>query len=697
MKEKDPILADELSRRIAAEMQGKRRPPVSEAIEQEAELAAKLINLAQDTHPDPDFVARLGSQLARRAAQKHKSQKNQAPPERPSFWQQLTQMLKEGTTMNRNKYLLGALGALVLIVVAAYILMNRGGNGGSEPAISVAEDSNTPSITTDNADTTEQPTEETEAVAVADLPPLPALENSGQAVGLGGGGGSAANIRPQSGGGGGIVEGATALDADGNIIYTHPFSGTTFTLNATLPTEPLLAPVLQNVPDEAATVEQARELATKFGFTGQLYREQYPVFEGEGIDPAYEPPVIYHIFDGPRSLTIDAWGVYYNDSSIQNDWENPLPFAQAAPIAEAYVQEHGLIDFEYEVQQIWGTDVNFVRKIDGQPMNQPELTVSVSHDGRIFAVSYQVLRNAQILGRYPLITAQAAWERLQSGVFENGILFNYSIGPETAIAEPAIAIEDPYVDLYQFWIREYAPGDEIHLYDWPVVYLPVDTDADPRIQIRNYTVQADSATLNALAERVGQQTHIWGQVGPDGSTIELAGWEPIEQIQAPISGPGVISREGDLVVFTSDDSGSSYILPDAPADLADGTGVYVFAWVARDLGQAYPVADWENIDKIVNIEPEAPPIEDLPIEEPLPIDGDGRGFDLYTYESFTVNEVSLAYYYTYSWPTDEAGEIRFEGQPTIIVQPTWKFSGQTDTGEYVDFFVQATDAEHVQR
>jgi hypothetical protein len=59
--------------------------------------------------------------------------------------------------------------------------------------------------------------------------------------------------------------------------------------------------------------------------------------------------------------------------------------------------------------------------------------------------------------------------------------------------------------------------------------------------------------------------------------------------------------------------------------------------------------------------------------------------------------VSLAYYTTYSWPTDDAGETRYEGQPTIIVQPTWKFSGQTDTGEYVDFFVQATDAEHVQR
>ena len=694
MKEQDPILADELSRRIAAELQGKRQPPVSEAIEQEAELAAKLINLAQDTHPDPDFVASLGSQLARRAAQKKKIQKTHAPPERPSFWQQLTQLFKEGTTMNRNKYLLGALAALVLIVAAAFILANR--NGSNEPAAIVTDNSGQTNTTDDASnENADQTTDETAVTEIADLPALPALEGSGQATGLGGGGG--ANPRPQSGGGGISTESAS-LDVDGNFVYTDPFSGTVFTLNTTLPSGPVLTAVLQNKPDEVITAEQAQELATRFGFTGQLYREQYPVFEDEFGGTAYEPPVVFHIFDGPRSLIIDAWGVYYNDTSIVNDFDNPLPFEQAVPIAEAYVQEHNLIDFEYEVQQIWGTDVNFVRKIDGQAVNQPELTVGVSNDGRIFFVSYQVMRNAQLLGRYPIITAQEAWEILQSGVAENGILYNYNARPELAIEEPVI-IEDPLADLYQFWVREFAPGDEIHLYDWPVVFLPVDSGADPRIQVRNYIVQADSGTLNALAERVGQQTHIWGQVGPDGTTIELAGWDPIEQINEPISGPGTISRTGDEVLFTNNDTGTIYMIPNAPADLADGTEVYLFAWAVRDLGLAYPAADWENMDKIINIEPAAEdlPIEEPIIDEPLPVDGDGRGFEPFVYETFTVNEVSLAYYTTYSWPTDDTGEFRYEGQPTLIVQPTWKFSGQTDTGDNIDFYVQAANAELVDR
>lgn len=122
--------------------------------------------------------------------------------------------------------------------------------------------------------------------------------------------------------------------------------------------------------------------------------------------------------------------------------------------------------------------------------------------------------------------------------------------------------------------------------------------------------------------------------------------------------------------------------------------MYLFAWAARDLGQAYPVLDWENMDKIITFPPteEVLPVE--PIEEPLPIDGP---FEPFTYQSVTVNEVSLAYYTTYSLPTNENGEISYDGQPTIIVQPTWKFSGETNDGYFVEFFIQAPQPEYLNR
>lgn len=696
MKKEDPILADELNRRITAEMQGKNQPPVSEAIQPEAELAKKLIALANDTHPDADFVANLGSRLARKAREKSILQRKNVLPEQRSFWQQLIQNVKEGTTMNRNKYLLGTLGALVLIVAGAFIFMNRDNGNQTEPPIAVVEseeqlneDSTNADDQNDSAASDDAPeTDDPEVVEVAELPLLPQLD-SGQAIGAGGEG--AANVRPQSGGGGFATESAS-LDFDTSLVWTDPFSGTTFILNATLPTGESLATVVKNQPEDVVSVETAQALAAQFGFSAELYTERYPVFEGE---EAFVPPIVYHAFDGRRNLIIDPWGVYYNDQSIQVDYQNTLPFEQASPIAEAFLNERGLLNFPYEIQQIWGNDVNFVRLIDGEPANQPEIVVGVNQDGQVHFVSYQVLRNAETVGRYPLITAEAAWEILQSGVVENNIPYTFGIGPEFAVAEPAIEeLEDPFADLYQFWMREYAPGDEVHLYEWPIVYEPV-SGAEPRVLVRNYRVQADAATLNAIAEQVGQQVHLWGTVGAEGNTIELAGWEALEQFTNPISAPGTISRTGDEVLFTSDENGSVYIVPDAPADLEDGLAVYLFAWAARDLGQEFPVLDWENIDKIVEFPEE--PIREEPIVIEEPGIGEDAIFEPFTYESFAVNEVSLAYYTTYIWPTDESGNRVDVGQPTVIVQPTWKFSGETDTGEFIEFFVQAVAADYLDR
>ncbi|WP_420629237.1 hypothetical protein [Candidatus Leptofilum sp.] len=591
--------------------------------------------------------------------------------------------------MNRYKIFRGIVIPLIFLFIIGGLFSvscSAAEEATPEPDVSDSSEDSDNDVSADEGGAGEETTPE--------LPPLPILEGNSQASGLGGGG---ANVRPQGGGGDAAVAETASLEiADTSFIYTDPFSGTVFLLNTSLPTAPGLAPVLQNVPSEEISLDEVRELADRFGFSGQIYQEQYPVFEQEEGSPAYEPPVVYHLFDGQRTLIIDQWGVYYNDRSIENDYENPISFEAAVPIAEAFVQERGLLDFEYEVMQIWGADVNFVRTIDGQPTNQPEMTVGVSHDGRVYFASYQVLRNAEMMGRYPLITAQEAWEILQSGVVDNNIPYMYAAQPELAIAEPAF-IEGPDADLYQFWMREFAPGDEIHLYEWPIVFLPVDEGAEPRIQLRNYRVQADAATLNALTGHVGQHIHIWGQIGPNGDTIELAGWEPISEIFEPAtSGAGIINRSGDQVLFTDSSTGNSFIVPDAPTDLEDGTEVYLFAWAARDLGLEYPVLDWESIDKIVNFPPDEellpvePPVEEGPIgEEPV--------FEPFAYESFTVNEVSLAYYTTYNWPTNDNGEVRYDGQPTIIVQPTWKFSGETDTGEMVEFFVQATQRDYVNR
>lgn len=96
--------------------------------------------------------------------------------------------------MNRNKYLLGALGVVALVLVGTYVLFNRGNNNNNSESVADATGSEVQTEGTDSESVgqpTSVPNTTDEAVEVADLPALPAIGASDQATGLGGGGVSA--------------------------------------------------------------------------------------------------------------------------------------------------------------------------------------------------------------------------------------------------------------------------------------------------------------------------------------------------------------------------------------------------------------------------------------------------------------------------------------------------------------------------
>ncbi|MCP4419262.1 MAG: hypothetical protein GY805_21810, partial [Chloroflexi bacterium] len=236
MKEQE-ILANELDHHIAAKQRGKKQPAVSKLIQPEAILATKLVNLADGMHPRTEFAADLGYRLAQLAAKNDTKQKNNPVPKRLSlqkrpFLQQFLQQLKEGTIMNRNKYLVGALGALIL-VVGLFIFMNRDGDDRTEPTTAVIDSSDS-SDGSDGSDTVADNNSETaetaETADVTNLPTLPLLE-ANQAVGLGGGGGGGGNVQPQASAPNAAAETAVLSFDQSSFIYTDPFSGTTFVLN----------------------------------------------------------------------------------------------------------------------------------------------------------------------------------------------------------------------------------------------------------------------------------------------------------------------------------------------------------------------------------------------------------------------------------------------------------------------------------
>jgi len=471
---------------------------------------------------------------------------------------------------------------------------------------------------------------------------------------------------------GNVLAGAGLSGEEGTaagVVVADPFAGVPFTLNAELPTEPTEAAVLRQIQQGQIDLEKARQLANRFGFTGELYQESFP--SAVSAEAGATPPTIYYAFDGPRTFSVDPWSASYQDASVAYDPANQPDFAVASQTAEQFLQARGLLDFPYTIQPGVSGDIFFVRLVEGEPeaasgrpLNQPEIVVSVSPEGQISYVTYQAMPNLENLNSYPLIPASEAWARLQTGVVANNI--PYALNKTTPVLSGNV----------QSWQRPYPPGAMVQLYGWPNAYLPASGGGAARVQLYPFLLQGDEETINQIATAVGQQISLEGVMAEDGKSVTVNSWSVIEGLE-PISLQGVIQREGEQVLLTADD-GQTYQLPDVPADVADGLAAFVFAWNVEQTEGGMPVLQWERIDTAVTLAE-----EQLSATEA-------------NFESVTINGVELAYFVTYLYPETAEGEPLF-ATPTLLIQPAWKFSGSTNTGEKVEFFVQAVTGEFVQQ
>lgn len=473
--------------------------------------------------------------------------------------------------------------------------------------------------------------------------------------------------------GGSVVSGLPAAaggpdTAAGIILPADPFANTLFTLNTQLPDAPEEMAVWRQTQSDQIDTDAARRLAARFGFEGELYQEIFPDFgvSQSGAAP-FRPPTVYYTFAGPRTFSIDSWSATYQDTDVSYAAAGQADFAAASQAAERFLQERGLLDFPYIVQQGPGNDVFFVRQLDGRTLNHPEIVAGAGAGGQLSFINYQVMPNLENLGLYPLIPAAAAWAQLESGVDRQFIPY---------VLHPAIFGSADTLAQVHAWQRPYPPGEMVQLYGWPNVYLPVSGSGPARVQLFPYMLQGDAEVINQIAEVVGQLVRVEGVMGDDGKTVTVHAGGPIEGL-TPLSLPGIIRRDGERTMLDAED-GQTYQLPHAPADLPDNLAVFVFAWDAQQIGDATSLLQWDRIDTATIITEES-------LAEPLATPG---------YANVSINGVEPAYFMTYLYP--EEGVDMGTAVPTIVLQPAWKFVGTTSTGEKVEFFVQAVADEFVQ-
>jgi hypothetical protein len=628
--------ADALDAFLTARLRGESRP-AGDAPPTEAEFGAELLRLAASTEPDPDFRAQLRAQLYRAARDAA------ARPEPPSFWQRLSAVFGGGAAPGRRLvYTSGALAAVLAVALFGYFVWRSlQGDDVEGPIAEVTPES---------------------TAVVQELAALPRLLGpEGGVMGMGGGGdGTDAQLQPAP-----------------PIEPLDPFSGTLYILNAELPAEPATATVLQQEPIEWSE-QRARQLADQFGFTGPLY--MMPPYEPPPGEAVIEFPITYFAFDGEQMLQLDPLFLYYDNPAAAAGGENPTPYDQARPIAETFLTSRGLLTFDYEVRPGFGPgEVNFYRLVDGYAVTQSEAYVRVSN-GMVVNASYSALASPQDLGRYPLISAEAAFQKLQQGIGANRLLWEVASIPasEPAVTEAPIAEDQP-----QSWIRQFTPGAEAHTYSAPTIYLPVEEGGLPRLKLYPLELITDDETIRAIAASPNQMIHFWGTVSADGKSLEVQGWEALDPATfQPIWLEGTVERLEEQLRFTAN-SGERYILPDAPADVPDGLPASVFGWATRDVGLELPIMDWDSINELV------PPavVEPGVVEEP-PV------FQPHVYSQFTVDRVELVYYYTYVH--DVTAEPTEYAPPTIVLQPVWRFTATGDNGDVLYIYVQAVAPEHLE-
>ncbi|MAT99816.1 MAG: hypothetical protein CL608_21965 [Anaerolineaceae bacterium] len=442
-----------------------------------------------------------------------------------------------------------------------------------------------------------------------------------------------------------------------------PFVAADFNLATELP-DGMETAVVEQHNFGQLTEEKARELANQLGFTGPLYIQQIPAEfappEGE------EGPTLYTAFSGQRILNISDTGLTYEDRGVMVDYTKLLPFDEKAPLVEAQLKAWNLLNFPYLLHRFPTDDLAVYRLIDGIPTQQNEFNITMNDAGEINYFDYHPLRLVDTLGRYPLQTAESAWQQLQTA--EGRSQIRYQIMPTLSNAPM------PEFVNARTWAPLSEQGQELHLYLTPMVFKSTD-GSDLYILLGDMALTGDNAEIAEIATHNADVLHLWGTIDrAEGSkNFVLAGWEKLDSMEY-LSLEGTITYEaGQAVLKTVDDK--LFILAAAPTDIPEDIEVYVSGTGQRDTGADYPVLDWNIVNEKVTY-PDVP--MGMSEEEPAAIDG------------VTIQSVELVHFTMYRDPGDTHTDISF------LFVPVWKFDGETNSGQLVTFWVPAISQQYVQ-
>ena len=351
---------------------------------------------------------------------------------------------------------------------------------------------------------------------------------------------------------------------------------TTITLEAEITADPGEVPLYQAIPEPVPTTpEAALAWAQEFGLTGpQIYRSQNE-----------QDPGIYVLgSDGQRLIFFNFGGFgqinYAFPAAGLMDGE-PLPFAEAAEAAIAFLSTHNLLPTDYHIEPAMG-DSGPIRQVLIQPKieegvisGDSGLRLGVNASGQVVHASLSRLQ-LESAGNTTVISAEAAYEDLLAS--RNVLGSTYS------------RMATAGVGYRTYWppAPTWEVGQTVDLTGYAHVLVHAETDA-PLVELSgpdqvSYLLSGED--LAAISEQAQQgavqvQGTITAQNGSNGWQVAVEDWQAVspDEFNTPCL-IGALSRVGDAVRFVSE-AGDEYGLPHAPEDITEGEQMEVCATPAE--------------------------------------------------------------------------------------------------------------------
>ncbi len=542
----------ELEAYLAARQQGEQATPGEAGFP--SGLAGELLELAQQTHPDPIFAAQLERRLRRAAETAAEARKaNSLSGRLQALWQTITQPERKPAMKRLTTF---ALAGTILLAILFISLKLFGGPTPPELVLATPPTQTpvpavpTPGVITPGAETPVSPTPEpvytqppvvinfTPQPVPAQPPTLPSLAQS-SALGYGGGGG-------------------------GSLPEGIPIS-----LATELPAGPAQVTAYYRLENAPLTLDEARQLATQWGLEAQLYLPMWML----DVTPD-QTERSYYAIEGMQMLSLWNSEISYSDLALFPSYEghqypqSGLPSAEQALVAAAqYLTERGFLTYPYQADlsgYAYG-QVNFYRLLDGLRIDYPAAYAKVNPQGQVGS-AWINREDYQSVGSYPVISAQEAWDMLLAG----------QPGERMRVSYYPAQDQNP-----QYWGRVYPAGEAAHLFGRPVLLPAAEAGAAPYLQLNNLILAGDLSGLTEYLQSNLGYLHVWGAVQElDGERqLLVSGWEPFDEFSGYFNGTVRRTSGGDFLEL---EDGRMLRLPGLPADVPADIPLYAQGGLVGD-------------------------------------------------------------------------------------------------------------------